>query len=217
MGAGDQVPGALSQLGCEVTMLGEKDLAAGDLGRFDAIVTGVRAFNTRADLRAAIQRVFDYVSRGGTLLVQYNVLEGGFLGGDAHALDRIGPYPLRIGRDRVTVEEAPVTFVHPAHARCTPTEITARDFDGWRRAAFCLRVDPYQPLSNERSWREALARCHAGGAPRQGPRRHGVPWFRNCRRCPGRTAFCQSAERRNDDRVKPEPAGTQSNRSGSGT
>ena len=150
-GAGDEVPEALRQLGCDVTLLGEKDLAAGNLGRFDAIVTGVRAFNTRADLRAGIQRIFDYVNRGGTLVVQYNVLEGGFLAGDPRALDRIGPYPMRIGRDRVTVEEAPVTLVNPAHPLLhKPNQITASDFQGWvqeRGLYFASDWDQrYQPL-----------------------------------------------------------------------
>jgi hypothetical protein len=77
MGAGDDVPQAIRQLGCEVTLLTEADLAHGDLARFDAIVTGVRAFNTRPDLRANYQRLFDYASDGGTLIVQYNVPEGG--------------------------------------------------------------------------------------------------------------------------------------------
>jgi len=77
MGAGDDVPQAIRQLGCEVTLLTESDLAHGDLTRFDAIVTGVRAFNTRPDLRANYQRLFDYTSNGGTLIVQYNVPEGG--------------------------------------------------------------------------------------------------------------------------------------------
>ena len=77
MGAGDDVPQAIRQLGCEVTLLTESDLAHGDLTRFDAIVTGVRAFNTRPDLRANYQRLFDFASNGGTLIVQYNVPEGG--------------------------------------------------------------------------------------------------------------------------------------------
>ncbi len=77
MGAGDDVPQAIRQLGCEVTLLTEADLAHGDLSRFDAIVTGVRAFNTRPDLRANYQRLFDYANNGGTLIVQYNVPEGG--------------------------------------------------------------------------------------------------------------------------------------------
>ena len=77
MGAGDDVPQAIRQLGCEVTLLTESDLSHGDLARFDAIVTGVRAFNTRPDLRANYQRLFDYANNGGTLIVQYNVPEGG--------------------------------------------------------------------------------------------------------------------------------------------
>ncbi|MBZ5633468.1 MAG: PIG-L family deacetylase [Acidobacteriia bacterium] len=81
MGAGDDVPQAIRQLGCEVTLLTEADLAHGDLARFDAIVTGVRAFNTRPDLRANYQRLFDYANNGGTLIVQYNVPEGGAPGG----------------------------------------------------------------------------------------------------------------------------------------
>jgi len=81
MGAGDDVPQAIRQLGCEVMLLAEADLAHGDLTRFDAIVTGVRAFNTRPDLRANYQRLFDYANGGGTLIVQYNVPEGGAPGG----------------------------------------------------------------------------------------------------------------------------------------
>jgi LmbE family N-acetylglucosaminyl deacetylase len=77
MGAGDDVPQAIRQLGCEVTLLTESDLSHGDLARFDAIVTGVRAFNTRPDLRANYQRLFDYANNGGALIVQYNVPEGG--------------------------------------------------------------------------------------------------------------------------------------------
>ncbi len=151
MGAGDEVPEALRQLGCEVTLIEEKDLAAGDLARFDAVVTGVRAFNTRADLRANIQRLFDYVSGGGTLLVQYNVVEGGPMGGDNRALERIGPYPIRVGRQRVAVEQAPVACVNASHPLLhRPNEITARDFEGWvqeRGLYFASEWDPrYQPL-----------------------------------------------------------------------
>ena len=73
--------------------------------------------------------LFDYVNNGGTMVVQYNVAEGGPTGGP---LEHIGPYPIRTGRDRVTVEEAPITFPNPTlkllHA---PNEITQADFDGW--------------------------------------------------------------------------------------
>ena len=76
MGAGDEVPQALQQMGADVMLLGADDLASGNLSRFDAIVTGVRAYNVRADLRANEGRLLDYVKNGGTLVVQYNVADG---------------------------------------------------------------------------------------------------------------------------------------------
>ncbi|HLJ18039.1 MAG TPA: PIG-L family deacetylase [Bryobacteraceae bacterium] len=153
MGAGDEVPEALRQIGCEVTLLSADDLASGDLAQFDAIVTGVRAYNVRADLRANQQRLLDYVSNGGTLVVQYNVLEGGRPGsrGGSHLLDRIGPYPMKITHDRVTMEDAPVTLPHPDSPLLKePNQIESRDFDGWvqeRGLYFASEWDPrYQTL-----------------------------------------------------------------------
>jgi LmbE family N-acetylglucosaminyl deacetylase len=124
MGAGDEMPDAIRQLGCEVTLLSASDLAQGDLSGFDAIVTGVRAYNTRADLRANLPRLLDYARNGGTLIDQYNVTDGNLV--------PMGPYPFKIGHDRVSVEEAPVTFTNPSDPLLhTPNEITQKDFDGW--------------------------------------------------------------------------------------
>jgi hypothetical protein len=126
MGAGDEIPGALRQLGCQVTLLSEDELSHGDLSRFDTIVSGVRAYNTRADLRANHHRLMDYVERGGTYVVQYNVLERG------EPLSALGPFPLKIGRDRVSVEEAPVEVLKADHALLSvPNKITAVDFKSW--------------------------------------------------------------------------------------
>jgi LmbE family N-acetylglucosaminyl deacetylase len=151
MGAGDEVPKALDQLGCRVTLLTAEDLAGGDLSDFDAIVTGIRAYNVRADLRANQRRLLEYVSGGGTLVVQYNVLEGGFLAGDPRAVDHIGPYPIRISRDRVSVEQAPVTLPTPDHpVLAAPNRVAASDFEGWvqeRGLYFASEWDQrYQPL-----------------------------------------------------------------------
>ena len=111
---------------------GAGDLAQGDLQRFDAIVTGVRAWNVREDLRAAHGRLREYMEKGGTVVVQYNTLDGPPGGGDTGALKNIGPFPMRIGRDRTTVEEAPVTFLLPDHRLLqSPNRIAAADFDGW--------------------------------------------------------------------------------------
>lgn len=132
MGAGDLVPEALRELGCEVELLDERRLAQGDLSGFDVIMTGIRAWNVREDLRAAHARLREYVERGGTLVVQYNTLEGfGGQGSDA-ALREIGPFPIRIGRARTAVEEAPVRILEPEHALMTrPNRITEADFEGW--------------------------------------------------------------------------------------
>jgi len=157
MGAGDEVPEALRQLGCQVTLLAEADLARGDFGGLDAIVTGVRAYNVRADLRANQQRLLEYVASGGTLVVQYNVADG--------ALARIGPYPLQVSRDRVTVEEAPVTFPDPHSPLLkSPNQISAADFEGWiqeRGLYFASQWDPqYKSLFESHDPDEAP---HPGG------------------------------------------------------
>jgi hypothetical protein len=132
MGAGDEVPQALRQLGIEVTPLTPMEIATGDLSRYEAIVTGIRAFNTREDLRANAKRLFDYVAQGGTLVVQYNVLEFGFTGSRPRSMDNLGPYPLRLSRDRVTVEEAPMIPVDPNHPLLkVPNQITETDYEGW--------------------------------------------------------------------------------------
>jgi len=153
MGAGDEVPESLRQIGCEVTLLGAEDLAQRDLTQFDAIVTGVRAFNVRTDLRANYQRLLEYTKGGGTLLVQYNVTEGGgpFNAPDTGVLAHLGPFPLKIGRDRVTVEEAPVAFPNPDHPLLqAPNHISAREFEGWvqeRGLYFASEWDAqYQPV-----------------------------------------------------------------------
>ena len=155
MGAGDELPEALRQLGAEVVLLGPGDLGHGNLQRFDAIVTGVRAYNTRPDLRANQERLLEYVRAGGTMVVQYNFPELGGPGSDPNAADpnlaRIGPYPITVGRDRVTVEDAPVRLPDPASPFLhTPNEITPRDFEGWvqeRGLNFASKWDSqYQPL-----------------------------------------------------------------------
>ncbi len=155
MGAGDEVPRALEQLGCEVTMLGAADLAGGDLTRFDAIVTGVRAYNVRADLRANQKRLLDYVQQGGTLVVQYNVADR-----RSPALVGIGPFPIQVGSARVSVEEAPVTTLNPqSPLLAAPNMIGEEDFRGWvqeRGLNFASQWDEkYEPLFEAHDPKEA--------------------------------------------------------------
>ena len=124
MGVGDQVPPAIAQLGAKVELLGPDDLAWGDLSRYDAILTGVRAYERRGDLRANNSRLLEYVFNGGTLVVQYNKFEFN----DA----QYGPYPAKVSANRVTDEHAPVQIVD-AHNPLftTPNEIGESAWKNW--------------------------------------------------------------------------------------
>ncbi|MFI5181014.1 MAG: PIG-L family deacetylase [Thermoanaerobaculia bacterium] len=125
MGPGDTVPEALRQIGYRVTLLSDEELESGDLSRFGTIVAGIRAFNTRPRLNALHGKLMSFVEAGGVFLVQYATT------GELVA-DEIGPFPFRISRDRVTVEEAPVTFTDPSHSLLNvPNRIGPADFDGW--------------------------------------------------------------------------------------
>jgi len=125
MGPGDEVPEALRQMGVAVDLLNENDLAFGELSRYDAIITGIRAYEVRRDLSANQARLMEFVRNGGLLIGQYG-RKGGFSA-------PLGPYPFDLGDGpRVTVEEAPVAILEPAHPLFqSPNRITAADFDGW--------------------------------------------------------------------------------------
>jgi LmbE family N-acetylglucosaminyl deacetylase len=132
MGAGDDIPQALRRIGYEVELLSDEALAREDLARFDAIVLGIRAFNTRPALQTLKERLHAYVAAGGTEVVLYTV-NVGFPGINAAMVtEAIGPYPFKVGRKRVTVETVPVHFLQPGHSVFHwPNEITAKDFGGW--------------------------------------------------------------------------------------
>ena len=125
-GAGDTVPDAIRQMGCEVTMLGGGDLTTNRLKDFDTVVIGVRAFNVRTDLVSRLPALFAFVESGGNLIEQYN------RPGNDLKTDQLAPYSLRLSGDRVTDENAAITFLAPEHPVLnTPNKITAADFDGW--------------------------------------------------------------------------------------
>ena len=124
MGVGDQVPAALQQLGARVTLIDSDEMAWGDLSRYNAIVTGVRAYERRADLRANNHRLLKYVENGGTAIVQYNRTE--------FNQAQYGPYPARTSSERITDENAPVRLLVPAHpAFNVPNKLNERDWQGW--------------------------------------------------------------------------------------
>ena len=126
MGVGDEVPAGIAQLGATVTLLGEQDLATGDLGQYDVIMTGTRAYAVREDLKTYNRRLLDYVRAGGNLIVLYNTQE--------FVPDRYAPFPAQLPprAEEVSEEDSPVEILAPSHkAFTTPNRITKADFDGW--------------------------------------------------------------------------------------
>ena len=126
MGAGDDIPTVLQQIGMNVTLIPAENLAKEDLSQFGTIVLGIRAYDTQKDVVANNPRLLDYVHDGGTLVIQYNT------GTQDFNSEKLTPYPAELSRARVSVEEAPVTILAPNDSIFhDPNTITEHDFDGW--------------------------------------------------------------------------------------
>jgi LmbE family N-acetylglucosaminyl deacetylase len=157
MGAGDKVPQALTQIGYHVKLLSDQELTGARLEQFDAIVVGIRAFNTRKILGHVRGRLMDYVKEGGTLVVQYNKNFG-------LVADDPGPYPFSITKNRVTDETAKVSFLLPDDPSLNiPNKITEKDFEGWIQERGVYFVDGMDP-----HYRQPLAMHDPGEAPLDG-------------------------------------------------
>ena len=123
-GVGDQVPAAIEQLGATLKYIDADELAWGDLSRHDVIVTGVRAYEQRADLRAYNRRLLDYVQQGGTVIVQYNKME--------FNQAQYGPYPAKVSGNRVSDESVPVKILAPGDPVFNvPNKIGPPAWQGW--------------------------------------------------------------------------------------
>jgi LmbE family N-acetylglucosaminyl deacetylase len=158
MGAGDDIPTVLRQVGLDVTLLTPDDVAHGNLQQYGTIVLGIRAYDTREDLKKNNQRLLDYARDGGTLMVQYNTDPGSFNGGN------FMPFSAQLSRSRVSVEEAPVTVLDPKSSVFHyPNPISEDDFSGWvqERGLYFMDKwdDHYSPL---------LASNDPGEAPQKG-------------------------------------------------
>ncbi len=169
-GAGDDVAECLADMGYAVTTLSGADLIAERLREFDAVVVGVRAFNTRTDIAGSLGGLFAYAEAGGTVIEQYS------RPGRDLKTGQLAPYSLSLSNERVTEEDAAVTLLVPDHpALNTPNKIIGADFDGWvqeRGVYFANQWDEhFTPI---------LASGDTGGPPLKGGlliARHGRGWF----------------------------------------
>ena len=131
MGAGDDIPTVLEQIGMNVTMVPADKLATADLSKYQTIVLGIRAYDTQKGVIDNNKRLLAFVENGGRLVVQYNTFGSFGVPIDFNS-GKYTPYPATLSRARVSVEEAPVKILEPGNSIFhSPNEITQKDFEGW--------------------------------------------------------------------------------------
>jgi LmbE family N-acetylglucosaminyl deacetylase len=157
MGAGDEVPKSLSQMGYKVTLLKPDEITPEKLSNLDVVMTGVRAYNTVQELGNKQSILFDFVKEGKTMLVQYNTPDDIVSG-------NIAPYPMKISKDRVTEENATIRFLAPNHTVLnTPNKITTKDFEGWKQ-----EQGLYYPNEFDKAFTPILSSNDKGETPKNG-------------------------------------------------
>ncbi|PVX47433.1 GlcNAc-PI de-N-acetylase [Flavobacterium sp. 103] len=157
MGAGDEVPKSLTQMGYKVTLLKPEDITPERLDTFDVVMTGVRAYNTIDALANKQDILFDFVKGGKTMIVQYNTNRD-------LITSKIAPYPLTISNDRVTEENAEVRFLAPNHPALNyPNTITQSDFKGWKQ-----EQGLYYPKEFDKAFTPILSSNDKGESPKNG-------------------------------------------------
>ena len=157
MGAGDEVPKSLQQMGYEVEIIKPETISAEKLSSFDVVITGIRAYNVVNALAYKQKILLDFVKNGKTMIVQYNTL-------DDLVSKEMSPFPLKISRDRVTEEDAEVRFLAPNHPVLNyPNKITVDDFKGWKQ-----EQGLYYPNEWDKSFTPILSANDDGEKPKDG-------------------------------------------------
>lgn len=155
MGAGDEVPSSLRQMGYKVFMIHPEELSPEKLEPFDVVITGIRAFNTVNILANKMNVLYDFVKSGKTMIVQYNTPDLAF---------SITPFDMNISHDRVTDENAEVRFLAPNHPVLnSPNKITDKDFQGWKQ-----EQGLYYPNSFDKAFTPILSSNDKGETPKNG-------------------------------------------------
>jgi LmbE family N-acetylglucosaminyl deacetylase len=157
MGAGDEVPNSLMQMGYKVTLITADEISPERMANFDMVITGIRAYNTVQALVNKQNILFDFVKGGKTMVVQYNT-------SNDLVTENLAPFPLKISRDRVTEENAEVRFLAPNHPVLnTPNKITAKDFQGWKQ-----EQGLYYPTNFDKAFTPILSSNDKGETPKDG-------------------------------------------------
>ena len=139
VGAGSSIPNHLEDLGYEVTIVQPKEISKELLSTFEVVIMGIRAYNIHDELKFKQDILFQFVEDGGTLIVQYNKNRG-------LKTQHLAPYPMQVSRDRVTEEDAEVSFINPKHPLLnSPNKIEQKDFEGWVQERGLYFPDQWSP------------------------------------------------------------------------
>ena len=158
MGAGDDIPTVLRQIGIRVAVIPADKIASEDLSQYQTMVLGIRAYDTLKDLAANNKKLLDYVYSGGTLVVQYETGVADFNKG------QFAPFPAQLSRARVSVEEAPVEILAPDDGVFHyPNQISEHDFDGWVQERGLYFMDQW-----DNNFKALLASHDPGESPQKG-------------------------------------------------
>ncbi len=159
MGAGDEIPENLEAIGYTVHPLQVQDLNSEMLRKMDALVLGIRAYNVLSDLPFKTDVLLEYVKEGGTMVVQYNTSGRG-----PRDFSNLAPFPLRLSRDRVSDETAPVKILEPGHPLLNfPNQVGSKDFEGWVQERGLYFPDKWDP-----AFTPLFSMNDPGESPKQG-------------------------------------------------
>ena len=157
MGAGDEVPKSLKQMGYEVTILKPEEISTEKMINFDVVITGIRAYNVVSELKFKQNILLDFVKNGKTMIVQYNTT-------DDLVAQNMSPFPLKISRDRVTEENAEVRFLEPDNAILNyPNKLSSKDFTGWKQ-----EQGLYYPNEFDKNFTPIISSNDKGETPKNG-------------------------------------------------
>ncbi len=120
---------AVARLGVVPVMIDADALQTSDLVEFHTIVVDIRAYLVRPDLVTNNTRLLSYVHQGGHVVVMYQKT---FEWNASYGRPLFAPYPLQLGRDRITVETAAIDMLAPDHPLLTwPNSLGRGDWADW--------------------------------------------------------------------------------------
>lgn len=125
------LPNALNALGVESKELSVDEVKTADLSKFTSVIVDNRVYESKPELIAANQKLLDYANSGGNLIVFYHKSDE-WNPDERRNRPQLAPYKLILGNERITDENAPITFIEPDHPLLnTPNKLNQDDFKDW--------------------------------------------------------------------------------------